>query len=897
MLACITLPGGILLAAEFSTDQSDNIPGGICPTQNLTINQLPYTPINYNTPQSEKLLLAETLGWVVATEPCSHCGGYFMEPVIPGTSVHLPPISSTQTTISSDQGLGHLNNGISTLSGNLVVTQPGRIVTANQGQLKIVNGNYTDVYLAGHVTLHEQGKFLVADKGHINLQNKNTELYNVIYRFFIPKPNEPTAPVTGMSLNKIAKSLNAWGSASKLSQGTDKVMQLVHTTYSTCPPISRAWDIESRLITLNKATGRGTAYDATLYTHGVPILYAPYFNFPIDNRRQSGFLFPTYTSSSVTGIGIGFPYYLNLAPNYDDTITPRYFTKSGIQLSNQFRYLTPSSNGIFSFSFLPDDRAFAAFQNQAQNLPVNDGFFGNVALSRLEDDSDNRSIIAWQNNTQFDDHWSSTVNYTRVSDDYYLEDFGATPAEIISNQLLQQGIINYNSDYWNFSGRLQSYQTLHPVNQAVTINQYSSLPQFDLNSNFPIINNQFNAEFSGELVDFTNTPNPGSPILPPEGTRLNLVPGAIFPLRSSAGYLTPQLQFDFTQYSVRNQPDNFSDNINRAIPIFDIDSGLYFDRDLSLFGTDYDQTLEPRLYYLYVPYHNQDDIPIFDTYIQPFTYDQLFRDNRFSGIDRIGDADQISVGLSSRFLNQDTGEQKFQAGIGDIVYFENRQVTLCSISGCTDNAIINNMLTPIASSVGTTSPTENTSPIVGQGTYNLNHDWNASVNVAWDPNTHLHTQNAGLNFQYNPWPDHIINVGYNFLRYGDALTAEPPTSPVTIVPNVPASSGQNNLSQPGFSFVWPILDQWQAVGSWNYNLSHGHSQAYFVGAEYDSCCWAVRLVQAHIFSALSARGSPLYNNTIYLQWQLKGLGNIGTNDPTNILLSSVPGYQDNFGEL
>lgn len=894
-VACAILPSGIILAAAISTNQSPVCSNNLsvyCPLQNTSYNPLPYTPINHNTSLSDKLLMAENLGWVVADEPCSHCGGYFLEPVIPGTTAQLPPINTTETTITANSGLGHLNNGISTLTGNLVITQPGRIVTADKGDLNINNGVYTDIHLQGHVTLHEQGKFLIADKGHLNLQDKSAELYNVIYRFFIPKANQSTPPVTGMPIKKIDKSLNAWGSASKMTQSPTKIVQLENTTYSTCPPISRVWNIESRLINLNHNTGRGTAYDATLYTYGIPVFYSPYFNFPIDNRRQSGFLFPTYTSSSITGIGIGFPYYFNLAPNYDDTLTPRYFTKSGMQLSNEFRYLTPDSSGNVSFSFLPNDRAFENFQNEA---PAE--FPGNVALPLLENDTDNRSMISWQDSTQFNNNWSGSVNYTRVSDDYYLEDFGATPAEIITNQLLQQATINYASEDWNFMGRLQSFQTLHPVNQAVTVNQYSSLPQFVLNSNLPVYDEQLNYEFSGELVNFTNSPNPGSTIEPPEGSRINLVPGVLFPLRSSAAYVTPQLQFDFTEYNVRNQPENFSDDINRSVPIFDIDSGLFFDRNIDFFGSDFEQTLEPRVYYLYVPDRNQNDIPIFDTYIQPFTYDQLFLDNRFTGVDRIGDANQISLGLSTRFLDQNTGEQKFQAGIGDIIYFENRQVSLCNTTGCTDTAIADGMLTPFASSVGTTSQTESTSPIVGQATYNLNKDWNTSVNVAWDPNTHLHTQNAGLNLQYNPLPDHIFNVGYNFLRYGDAITAQPDSTPNTILPTVPATSSQNNLSQPGFSFVWPIRDQWQVVGSWNYNLSHEHSQAFFYGVEYDSCCWAVRLVQAHIFSSLNNFGAPQYSNTFYIQWQLKGLGNIGTNDPTGLLLSSIPGYADNFGQL
>ena len=237
-LACISLPGGIILAAVLSTsltNTSDIDVGAFCPNQNANINLIPYTPINRNTTQAQKLLLAQNLGWIVASEPCSHCGGYFLEPFIPGTAANLPPITSTQTTITANQGLGQFNNGVSTLSGNVVITQPGRIVTADQGKLYEANGTYTDVNLIGHVTLHEQGKFLVAESGHINLQNKNTELYNVIYRFFLPRQNQANPPVVGMSLSNIVKSLNAWGSASKVSQGTNKIIQLENTTLFNLP--------------------------------------------------------------------------------------------------------------------------------------------------------------------------------------------------------------------------------------------------------------------------------------------------------------------------------------------------------------------------------------------------------------------------------------------------------------------------------------------------------------------------------------------------------------------------------------------------------------------------------------------------------------------------------------
>lgn len=890
-ITCVFLPSGIIFAAVISCSTYSPYgsvkAGESCAIDDpnnymSTITVEPYSAISYRTSDQKVYSLAESLGWEALTTaecPTCLCGGFFADPIIAGASAILPPMTTAQTTLTAQSGTGQLNNGLSTLSGNLVIKQPGRIVTADKGTLTTKNGQYTDVNLYGNVHLREIGRLIIAQHGHINLKNKSSELYDVIYRLFLPKGAHVNEQPVGTPITPKTNGLNGWGSAAELSQTVDKIIHMIKISYSTCPPNSRSWLLQAEQLDIDQATGRGYAHDATLYAHGIPVFYTPYFNFPVSNKRQSGFLFPTYSSSSESGLGIGFPYYWNMAPNYDDTITPRVYTKRGFEFNNDFRYLTPTSRGTISLSFLPDDREFSEFQDDALTE-----FAGNPALQRLENDNNNRYYVSYQDFTKFNDNWSASINYTRVSDDYYLEDFGSTPAEIVANQLLEQGKVMYSDDDWNFLANLQSYQTLHPVNQAVALNQYSSLPQFLLTSNFPINNNAFNFELTSEFVNFTNSPNPGEDE-PPQGTRFNFVPGIILPVANTAGFFTPQLQFEVTQYDLRDQTSDFPDDITRALPIFDIDTGLYFDRNFDFFGTPYTETLEPRIYYLYVPYHNQDDIPDFDSGLQPFTYDQLFRTNRFSGTDRIGDANQISFGLSTRFLDQDTGEQQLQAGIGIIKYFETRQVSLCNTPGCTDNeSIINGMLTPEAYALGTTSPTEPTSPLVGQVIYNINHDWNVSANLAWDPQDHL-TQNGNVNLQYNPLPNHIINIGYNFLRFGDPLT------------DVPAASTENDLSQPGVSVIWPISERWQLVGSWNYNYSHNHFQTYFYGLEYNSCCWAIRLVNAHTFTSINNEGMPQFDNTVYLQWQLKGLGTIGTSDPTSLLVSSIPGYQDEFGQL
>jgi LPS-assembly protein len=357
-----------------------------------------------------------------------------------------------------------------------------------------------------------------------------------------------------------------------------------------------------------------------------------------------------------------------------------------------------------------------------------------------------------------------------------------------------------------------------------------------------------------------------------------------YPLSNAYGYMIPTLQLELTQYQLGDEPMNNPDEITRALPIFDIDSGLFMERNLSLFGNDYEQTLEPRLFYLFVPFHNQNNIPDFDSSLQPFSFNQLFTINRYTGSDRIGDANQISFALSTKFFDQATGDQKFSAGVGIIKYFRTRQVTLCTTPGCIDSPY----------SVGSTSPTELVSPIVGQAQYNFNPYWNTSISAAWDPNN-AQTQNANINFQYQPLPNHLINVGYSYIRYGDLYTLPSNFNPQTTPPyNL---SGQYNLSEPTASFAWPINDRWSLLGSWSYSWNQNHSLTYFSGVQYDSCCWAIQLVFARAFNGFNTTGVPQYNSGIYMQWAFKGLAKVAANDPSALLLGNISGYQNNFGMI
>lgn len=814
---------------------------------------------------------ASALGWVKDNK-ANICGGYYVEPNVGGGLNESNDVLQKQAVeISADQT--HLQtDGASTLSGKVIVKQPGRYVQSDQAVLlrNAKTKEITATDLTGNVVSREPSKVVVGDRAHINLLDHSGDYYDVIYRMgvefqpisFTPLPDNQQK-VHGMI---------AQGNADKFSQTKPGYYVLKHVTYSTCAPTANSWVLKSKTLNIDHENGHGTAWNATLFVKGIPVLYTPYFDFPIDKRRMSGFLMPYYSNSTNNGLSISTPYYWNLAPNYDMTLTPSWYSKRGLQLNTQNRYLTEINHGEVDLGFLPNDRAFQEFKDRA---PVT--YAGNVALTKLENSSDNRSFYAWKDDAKFNANWHGNIDFTRVSDDYYQQDFGLrTP---VPNQLLEQGTLNYNNAFLSSQLQVQNYQTLHPVTLLPTGNQYSRMPDLTVNLN-PPPNNYFTPLFNGEAVYFKRSLSPGETQntnsgQPTQGTRLNAEPGISVPFIAPAGYITPTLQYELTQYSLNTQQIGYNNSIYRSLPIFDIDSGLYFDRDVSFAKTDYQQTLEPRLYYLYVPYKDQYQIPVFDSGIQPFTFDQLFKNNRFSGIDRIGDANQISLALTSRLLDADSGAEKMRMGIGRIYYAHNRQVMLCNTAGCQDSLY----------SVGITSPTETASPVVGFFNYNLNSKWSTVSNLAYDPHTHQ-VNNGNLNIQYQPQRNHLVNFGYNFIQYGD------PYSPPTATPDDP----RNNLNQVSASFAWPITQSVSTMAGWNYNVSHQHFQTYLYGMTYNTCCYAVRLAAGRTFISLSGTGVPQYNKQIYLQLILKGLGGVGKNNALDAFTGNIPGYQDDLSQ-
>lgn len=862
-------------------------------------NGQPGLPPGVSTWQPKQLdpaAVATYLGWVDANVPNQICHGYYLEPNLYYAQAQAAQNNKGPVHISADQ-TAFSQTGTSVLVGSVQVNQPNQQITAEKAYLNrdatTQKINSIDVY--GHVVVREPGTMAMGDQGHFDLTDKSLYLNDVLYRtsFGPLTPPNTSAPLP-LDAPVVVNNLNGWGMADQMNRDSNGIIHVLKGTYTACPPKTSFWRLAASKLTLNRETGRGVARNGVLYLKEFPILYSPYFSFPIDNRRQTGFLYPTFGHSSRSGYDIGVPFYWNIAPNYDATITPDYLSLRGLQMNGLFRYLTPSSTGNFHGSFLPNDNAYAQFKKDQQDkfAPSTPG------LNSLENSSDNRYFVSFLDDRKYNDNWSSHLYVNHASDDYYFEDFDGDAAQTSENQIINEADLNFNDVHWNFTGQLQGYQTLHPINQGVVANQYEKLPELKLNGNYPGFLGDLNFSIANQFDNFQIQKNPWQSAKGVYGDRLYTDPTLSLPKYWLWGFIKPEVQLTATQYDLRNQLSNQQisaisnpisnpipnqvpnqrSSIDRVLPIIDVDSGLYFDKNMHIGQTDYTQTLEPRVFYLYVPYQNQNDIPLFDTSIEPFSYTQLFQTNRYNGIDRIGDTNQISLALTSRLLNQTTGEEILRASVGQIEYFENRRVNLNANQ--LDLVSYDNQVPPDAA----------TSPIAGELEYHITHDWLALGDVAWEPSNNQ-LNNADFALQYHHDDNHIINFGYHFLRGGDALTQNDNGVLVT------EQGSRSNLNQTDISAVWPLSEQWKLVGRWNYNVSHNYPQTYYGGVEYEACCWAFRVVVGRDFDYLNEKNKPVFDQQVYFQIALKTLGNVGTNDPSGMFTRDIPGYRDHFGTV
>jgi LPS-assembly protein len=583
------------------------------------------------------------------------------------------------------------------------------------------------------------------------------------------------------------------------------IKRLKKASYTSCAADVDDWYIKTNNLELNDYTRTGEATNAFVEFKGVPILYTPWMSFSYNNQRKSGLLAPLWGTTSRSGFELLTPYYINIRPDMDATIATRFLSKRGTQLQGEFRYLGEDYSGINNFEYLDKD-----------SLTDQTRFY--VKLSHLQ---------------RFSEHWSGGYNLEKVSDDKYFSEM-ATRIQVTSRVNLQQtAFVDYQDDNWTFNGSVQRYQNLD--NKSFV---YQRLPQ--LTVNYDNSWNGITTQTAAQYVYFDSMQEMGTV---PTGSRLNFYPSLSYPIKSSYGFVTPKFGVNTTQYSLNNNvPTGYSEEYNqlsRTLPIFSLDSGLYFDRESNLFGTNYTHTLEPRAYYVYIPYRDQSKIPIFDTALATLNQDSIFTENQFIGGDRVNNANQTTLAITSRLIDAETGIERLSATLGQRFYFEDQKVSLPN----------------------TSASTRKSSDILAGFTARLSSRLNLDTFWQYDPDRGNMERNNYL-LRYNPEPGKSFSFGYRYTA--------------------------NTLEQIDTSAQWPLGAGWYGISRLNYSIRDGNIVQFLGGLEYDAGCWQARAVMQRVQTATADA-----NYAMFFQLELGGLTSIGAN-PLNVIKRNIPSYMRTY---
>lgn len=802
--------------------------------------------------------IARQLKWLSTPDANdSLCDGYFSETNDIRHYPNPPNYEKSPTHITAKGPTVFSKTGTSMLQQDVRVTQKGRLSRSDKAYIDHddTTGKITKVHLIGHVRMQEHNKLLVSKNATLHANKNTVQLNHVLYHI--------------VHRSKKLGESNIWGSAEKGNQLPNGIITLDHATYSSCAPIHPTWEITATHIEINQKKGVGVVKNAVLKLKGIPILYSPYLSFSTNRERKSGWFMPSFASSSKNGFTLGLPYYWNMAPNYDMTFTPTYYSKRGYQLNAYFRYLTKHSYGNLTASYLPNDRKFRHFKQETfSQFPEPIAARYQPYIDALRSDHNYRAYFSYNNHTLFNKAWALNIQLHHVTDSYYFRNFGSEVNDVVANQLLNRIDLNYSGEHWNFTLLAQAYQTLHQINQSnsPTINQYMRLPELDALAEYPHIFSGINFELNAQLVNFAYFSRfPPLTDQLPAGQRLHLRPTFTRPINWVSGYLTPGISVDSTTYHVTRPLAGQETDSTRNLPIIDIDSGLYFNRHFHWGKKHYTQTLEPRLFYLYVPFENQNHYPIYDTQLLPFTYAQLFARDSFTGYDRLQNANQINIGMTSRFLGNDGVTEYLKMSLGMGYFISHPRICLTAV--CT---ALNPRFTPLVTEL----------------TYHPNPRWSIVGGFSWD--TQLsQTNNAQVNVNYNNNGRYIIGGGYTFLQ-GQPL-----------LPGYPTTLQNANTSIYNFHLAWPLNKKWSALGYLYYNATENRSESYFAGLQYDICCFSFRFIVDRTYLGVlpvnsGAQNIRQYSTNYMVQIQFKGIGNTGNADPHAMLEAAIPGYRDPF---
>ena len=754
---------------------------------------------------------------------------------------NLNGLPNNQAPLFAESDYGYYDNvDYAELSGNVIIDQGTQHIEAEKIVLDLSNGvaaaqgkvMFTD-QATGNVSVNG-AQDRTQQNGKTNLTDKATQggLIGVADNL---NYNTETGQSTATNVAFASVELQAHGYAKRLNRPNESQYELDEVMYSTCPPTNRKWQFDAKSIDLDTETGRGEAYNTTFRIADVPVFYLPYFNFPIDSRRGSGFLLPNASISSENGLEIDVPYYFNLAPNYDATLSTHIYTTRNPMLSGEFRYLTENyGEGIFNGSYLPNDKEY--------------------------DGEDRRSLF-------YDHYWSSTsiprlsgeAKYSYVSDADYLNDFDTLGLSDNTLNLPRRAQLNYYNDYVDGELKVETFQTLDALNNSGQMLQdkdkpYSRLPQLKLDYRLPWAKH-FDITGVSDSAYFKKSIDDGSEN-EKSGTRFYNKLSASYPMENSWGYIKPKLSLQhlFTTYDEDSLVDNSlgKDDGSQSVfvPQASIDAGLHFYQAGSPFGA-FDDTLggyrllSPRLKYTYSPYKDQNDIPNFNTRIASINYEQLFSDSWFLGHDRLQDLHAFTPGINYRYIDA-TGVTRFDGSIGEQFYLDDGRVTL-----------------------------DNTKPVFTSSSSGL--VWDTSTqpyNNVWVDVSGALTNSYDLNYittelRYQPSDRSLFNVGF-IKRQRDENTNQLPLSALTA------------------SAVFPINNNWRVLAQGQYDYNRNQMLDSLIGIDYEDCCFGFAVYGRRYYNDLNIAEKP--TQAIMAEVRLSGLGS-GSSRLTRLLADKVLGFE------
>jgi len=714
----------------------------------------------------------------------AYCGGPLVAP--------MPSTNAPKDTVTGEADRGSYNAASSsyTFVGNATFRRGDRQIS---GERLEYNQKTDTVRGDGGLRLREPGVAVAASRGEFRLAEDTGEAEDVEYRF-----------ATG----------HLHGDAARMSLLGEERTRYQDVTVTTCNPGEELWELRATEVTVDEAAGFGDAWNARLALGGVPVAYTPWLRFPVGRERQTGLLAPTIGGSGDNGFQASTPFYWNIAPNYDATITPTHFADRGTMLGTEFRYLEPWIQGTVRSSYLPSDSEFG----------------------------EDRWSINQEHRMRLGERFRAELDQQRVSDAEYPDDFDTSFDGNTERFLESEGRATWSAADWSASARAQSWQTVDqtiaPINQPLAREPSVRFRYDPVQTLGP---RWLDYSLETEATRFTHRVESQRDT----GDRLDTTARLSLPYERLSYFVEPSVSLRHTQYDL-DRPGNQPEQPDRTVPIYSLDTGLFLEREAALFGDNIKQTLEPRLFFLYVPERDQQELPRFDTQRAQLTFSQLFREDRFTGADRVGDAQRSSWGVTTRWIDNSSGREYASLSGGGIVHYDERDVTLSN-----------------------EPETDDLSELVGEAELNLPRGLNARLDGLIDPNNTANYEWQST-LRYRGSEGVILNGRYR--------TRE--------------RDGQTLRENANASAAIPLGRRWTAFGGARFDLVDNETEAAFTGIQYEACCYAVRGVYRSTLDP-AAQGGTERENAFMIQFELKGLGGVG-DEVTSLFRDAVPGYRRRY---